>query len=309
MMGFSVLFRKELHELLRTGRAAVTLILYLLIGLGSPLVAKGLPWLFSHIPEDQLGGMDLIITQDPTLADAMAQYLKNLGLIPLLVVLLGMGAVNGERRSGLLSVILSRPVSRRAVLAAKALSTALLHVTGTVIAAAGCALYSQILFGGLWMPGFLAMNGVILLLNLLFAALTLLASVLTPSPGPQRPWASAASRSCPRWRRSRASADGPRRPSRSWRETLPLAACPCSPSSAWASPSGCSSACSSPQIGSSRGRSWDEPAQAGLERAPAWRLRPGILPRGALRGAGEREKHRDDRGFPLTRRPQGDRAP
>lgn len=183
MTGFGALFRKELLELVRTHRLLVAGVLYLLVGLGSPLLARAVPALLDLVPKDQLGGVEILITQDPTVKDALAQYLKNLNMLPLVAVLLSMGAVAGERRAQVLPMVLSKPVSRRAYLAAKAAATALLHTFGVFVAACGALLYTRILFGEVWIAGYVALNAVMLLVIFLFAALTLLASVALRSVG------------------------------------------------------------------------------------------------------------------------------
>ena len=183
MTGFGALLRKEFLEMVRTRRLLVALVLFVLVGLGSPLVAKGIPFLLSRIPKDQMGGVEMLLTQDPTVKDALVQYLKNFTMLPFLVVLLSMGTVAGERRREILPVVLSKPVSRRSYLLAKLVAPTVLHAGGTVLAAAGAYLYTRVLFGEVWIPGFIALNGALFLLLWLFLAATLLASVVARGAG------------------------------------------------------------------------------------------------------------------------------
>lgn len=183
MTGLLPLLRKEALEALRTHKVVVAWVLYLLVGLASPLLARLTPEILAMLPEEQLGGVELLITQDPTLDDALVQYLKNFTMLPLLAVLLAMGAVAGEKRQNTLAMLLSKPLSRRALLGAKLGIQAAIHGVGTVLAAGACGLYATILFGGLYWPVFLLANGLLLLGQWFFLAVTLLGSVATRSPG------------------------------------------------------------------------------------------------------------------------------
>jgi len=182
MTGFGPLLRKELLGLHRTGRLWVVLVIFLLVGLGSPLLASGLPALLSHLPEDQMRGVEILLVREPDLSDALGQYLKNLSLMPPLLVLVALGAFTVERQ-GPLPLVLSKPVSRRALLLSKASALGGLAVSGFACGAAGCALYSTVLFGPMDMGGFLALNGLLLLQALLLLGLTLLGGVLGRGQG------------------------------------------------------------------------------------------------------------------------------
>ena len=73
-------------------------------------VAKFTPQLLTSI-EGAEQFADLI--PEPTTADAMGQYIKNItqfGFI--LVIVLGMGAVAGEKEKGTAVMILSKPLAR-----------------------------------------------------------------------------------------------------------------------------------------------------------------------------------------------------
>ncbi len=149
---------RELRRLLRTRRVMVTCVLFVLVGLGSPLLAKLTPLLLRSLPPEQLGGLELLATAEPTQADALVQYLKNFGLLPILVVVSGMGAVAAPWTSGALALLLSRPVSRRAFVATVFAASAALYGVATALSAAGFAAYATVLFGRLDLLGFLALN-------------------------------------------------------------------------------------------------------------------------------------------------------
>ncbi|OFW57960.1 MAG: hypothetical protein A2W01_07780 [Candidatus Solincola sediminis] len=110
----TALLRKEAREQLKTYRLWVTLALFLVFGITAPLITKNLPNL---IPKTE---QFTIIMQEPTILDAASQYfsyLVQMGL--LLIILLAMGSVAGERSQGVLPMVLSKPVRRRDLLASK----------------------------------------------------------------------------------------------------------------------------------------------------------------------------------------------
>ncbi len=181
MSGFLAMLHKETLEAWRTHKLLVSCILYLLVGIASPLLAKLTPAMLAMIPQEQLGGVELLITKDPAVADAMAQYLGNIILMPVLAVLLTMGAVAGEKRRHTLGMLLARPVGRRALLAAKLVVPLGIHALGMLLAAGACGLYTLILFGELHWPTYLAVNGLLLLGMWFFVVLTLLASAISRS--------------------------------------------------------------------------------------------------------------------------------
>ena len=115
--GFGVLLRKELLEQWRTLRLPVIAAVFVLIGLGSPLLARFTPELV-----EALGGAQFqIVLPPPTTADAVDQLIKNVSQFGILVaVLLAMGSVATEKERGTAGLILTKPASRGAFLVREA---------------------------------------------------------------------------------------------------------------------------------------------------------------------------------------------
>src|SRR5688572_18128522 len=98
MRGLSVLVRKELLESWRTLRIPIVGGLFLLVGLGSPLLAKYLPEIIEAAAGDQLPTIPI---PTPVMADATAQLWKNLAQFgAFAAIILAMGAVSGELDRG-----------------------------------------------------------------------------------------------------------------------------------------------------------------------------------------------------------------
>ncbi len=108
------LLRKEAREQYRTYRLWVALALFLVFAITAPLITKNLPSLVPKTEQFE------IIMQQPTAADAAAQYFGYIVQMgALLVILLAMDSIAGERSRGLLPMVLSKPVRRRELLACK----------------------------------------------------------------------------------------------------------------------------------------------------------------------------------------------
>jgi ABC-2 type transport system permease protein len=178
MSGFAVLLRKELLEGWRTLRLPLVAIVFLLVGLSSPLLARFTPEILKAVGGDQFQ----IILPTPTAADAYDQLAKNAGQFgALIAILLAMGAVATEKERGTAALILTKPAGRGAFLVAKMAAIAATLGIGTAIAAAGAWFYTLVLFEPLSIPGFAAAAVLMWLAMLVYAAITFLASTLTRS--------------------------------------------------------------------------------------------------------------------------------
>ncbi len=180
MHALSILARKELVESWRTYRLPVIAVLFALVGLSSPLLAKFLPEIVKAAAGDTLGGAIPIPT--PTAADAVVQVQKNLGQFgALAAIILAMGAVATELERGTAAFILARPVGRGAFLAAKAIAIGLVLAVSVVLAIGLGWFYTAILFEPPPIAGWLALAILTWLALAAWAALTFLASVATGS--------------------------------------------------------------------------------------------------------------------------------
>jgi ABC-2 type transport system permease protein len=176
---FVTALRKELILQWRTRRFLVVMAVFILFGLTSPLVAKFTPEIIKNVAgAEQFAS--LIPT--PTVADAMAQYVKNItqfGFI--LAVLLGMNAVAGEKEAGTAAMILSKPMPRWVFVLSKFSAQALVYASAYLVAGLGAFYYTLLLFGSFDAVKFLGINLLLLLWLLTFVAAALLGSVIGPS--------------------------------------------------------------------------------------------------------------------------------
>jgi ABC-2 type transport system permease protein len=181
-MNFGSVFRKELQEQWRTYRFLIVVAVFAAFGLASPLLAKFTPEMLKAIPGVPAGLLAAIPA--PTITDAITQYVKNMSQFGILLALLvTMGVVVQEKERGTAAFFLTRPVSRETFLLAKFAALAVAFITGLALAAIGCWYYTLVLFAPLAWGPFLELNGLMLLVFLVYMALALLASTIARTNG------------------------------------------------------------------------------------------------------------------------------
>jgi ABC-2 type transport system permease protein len=180
MDGFSVFLVKELREAVRSNRFLVIGAVFLLLGIISPLAAKYTPELLQALGTSQAGVSITVPT--PTVADAIAQYLKNVAGTGILVALLiPMGIVAREKERGTAAFVLTKPLSRGAFLAAKLVALLAVLSFGVLVAAVAMYIYTAVLFQPVDAGGFIACTLLMLLSLLVYALFTFLGSTLASS--------------------------------------------------------------------------------------------------------------------------------
>jgi ABC-2 type transport system permease protein len=181
-MNFITVFRKEMLEQWRTSRFLIVVAVFAVFGLGSPLLAKFTPEMLKALPgvPPEL----LAAIPAPTVTDAITQYVKNMSQFGILLALLmTMGVVVQEKERGTAAFFLTRPVSRETFVLAKFASMAVTFTVSLSIAAIGCWYYTYVLFEPLAWGPFLVLNGLMLIIFLVYMALALLGSTLAHSNG------------------------------------------------------------------------------------------------------------------------------
>ncbi len=171
--------RKELVYLWRTRRVIVVAAVFVLFGLVSPVLARFTPEILSSV-EGAEQFADLI--PSPTVGDAIDQYVKNLSQFGfLIVVVVGMGAIAGEKEKGTAAMILSKPLCRWQFVTAKFIALCLLYTGALAIGMLGGYYYTLVLFGTLPFGTFVFQNVLLLLWLLSYVSMTLLGSALGKS--------------------------------------------------------------------------------------------------------------------------------
>ena len=176
---FFVLFGKELREQVKSYRLLILGLVFVFFGLASPLLAKFTPEILKRVGTDQ--GITIVLPE-PTAADAVTQFVKNVSQIALFVlVFLTMGSVVAEKERGTAAFVLVKPASRESFLAAKLL-TLWLCGTGAFALSAFCAYgYTAVLVPAPSVAGFVLGCALLLLHVLTFVTTTFFFSAVARS--------------------------------------------------------------------------------------------------------------------------------
>jgi ABC-2 type transport system permease protein len=178
-MTFIPSLRKELLELWRTYRFLMLVIVVVFFGMSSPLLAKYTPEIIKMIP----GGDSIsLVIPTPTVADAIAQYVKNVSQFGiLLALLLTMGTVVQEKEKGTAAMVLVKPLPRPTFLLTKILAIGLAFLSSLLLAALGAYYYTWILFEPINLGLWLVLNLFLWVYFLVYISLTLLFSTVSRS--------------------------------------------------------------------------------------------------------------------------------
>jgi ABC-2 type transport system permease protein len=180
-MSISPTLSRELRDLVRSYKLLFVPLVFVFLGVSQPIIIKLLPTLMKSASNLPQGAIIQIPTPPPAavIAGAFGSF-NQLGLITLILVV--MGAVAGERLSGVAATVLSKPVGRRSYLLAKMASYGLLTAFSLLLGLAAAAYYTGLLIGPVEWAAVANGYGLFLPYLLLVVALTLSCSTLLPSP-------------------------------------------------------------------------------------------------------------------------------
>lgn len=176
--GYRELLTKEVVEAWRTYRIALLCGLFAVIGIAVPLLIRFLPRLVRWF-----GATGEIGLADLGVADVVDVLVRNVSLAGgIAAILLTMGTVAGERRRGTLGLVLSRPVSRAAVIWAKFVALGMAFGLATGLAILAAWLYSALFFSPQAALPWGQLGAILWLSAMVHVAVTLFGSVVAPTP-------------------------------------------------------------------------------------------------------------------------------
>lgn len=148
MSGYAF-FKKEIKTILKTYRVWLIPLIFVFLGIFSPVTAKFMPAIVkSALQSDATQKMVIQFKlPEPTQADAYMQWIKNLSQFGMLaLILISMGLISEEKTRNTLPLIATKPVSRTAIVISKFVAQAGLLAVSGALGLATCYLYTYLLF-------------------------------------------------------------------------------------------------------------------------------------------------------------------
>lgn len=143
MTSFLTFTKKELIESVRTYKAFILIIVMVILGVMSPIIAKITPDLLSSM---DLAGMEISLP-DPTHIDSFTQFFKNMTQIGLIaIILLFSTSVCHERIKGSCILMLTKKLSRSSFILSKFLSMCILWTASYAFSVIITIYYTKCLF-------------------------------------------------------------------------------------------------------------------------------------------------------------------
>jgi ABC-2 type transport system permease protein len=182
MNGTIALLKKELLEQWRTSKILIIVLGFIFSGLQGPVVTKLLPEIIKSSSGD-MRGIQITIPEQTAL-DAILSYISQMAAFPsLIVILVVMGTLAGERERGTQVFVLTKPVSRTQFILAKYFSYLGIVVAAIILTATASAYYTLLLFSNSFSIGpFLALNLGVIAYSSYILALVVLCSSLFKTP-------------------------------------------------------------------------------------------------------------------------------
>lgn len=178
MTGYRQLVAKELLESWRTFRLPVMGLLFLALGISSPVVLKILPDIIRMFAPP---GFQITLP-DAGLSAVLDQFLKNtIQFGALAAILLTMGSVATEKERGTAAFVLAKPVTRDAFLAAKLTGIGIVFVVAIGLASIGGFVYTGLLFEWPAVLPWIAMSVLVWLSTMVYVGITFIGSVVMRS--------------------------------------------------------------------------------------------------------------------------------
>ncbi len=182
MNGTVALLKKEWLEQWRTSKILILVLGFIFSGLQGPIITKLLPDIIKS-SSGNLQGIQITVPEQTAL-DAILSYFSQMAAFPsLIVILVVMGTLAGERERGTQVFVLTKPVSRTQFILAKYFSYLGIVAGAIILTAAASAYYTLLLFSNSYEFGpFLALNLGVIAYSSYILALVVLCSSLFKTP-------------------------------------------------------------------------------------------------------------------------------
>lgn len=176
------LLKKEFLEQWRTSKILIIVLGFLFSGMQGPVVTKLLPDIIKA-SSGSMRGLQITLPEQTAL-DAIISYIAQMSAFPsLIVILVVMGTLAGERERGTQVFVLTKPVTRTQFILAKYFSYLAIVSAAIIVTAAASAYYTLLLFSSSYdFGGFLALNVGVISYSSYILAIVVLCSSIFKSP-------------------------------------------------------------------------------------------------------------------------------
>lgn len=118
MNGFFAFLKKEFFELSRSGKLVILGFIFVLFGIMNPAIAKLTPWILEQSADSFSQG---IVIGDVTVTamDSWGQFLKNIPMAMIVMLIMFCGTFTGEYSKGTLIPIVTKGLSRNSIVISK----------------------------------------------------------------------------------------------------------------------------------------------------------------------------------------------
>ena len=154
--------RKEMLERLRTYKIIGFALIFINWGFWSPVLTWLSPYILLLIEDEALQDQLRPQLTNPTVNAAVQQYTEFFTLLPFALILLLMPTIAWDRKTGMLEYEFSQPIMRAQIYLGKFLVDAGLIFAGIILSSGLCLVFTSILLGEVYIPGFYAVNGLLL---------------------------------------------------------------------------------------------------------------------------------------------------
>lgn len=118
MNGFFAFLKKEIFELLRSGKLVIFGFIFILFGIMNPAIAKLTPWILEQSADSFSQGI-MIGEVTVTAMDSWGQFVKNIPMAMIVMLVMFSGTFTGEYSKGTLIPIVTKGLSRNSVVISK----------------------------------------------------------------------------------------------------------------------------------------------------------------------------------------------
>lgn len=124
------MLQKEWMELVRSGKLLSIVVLFTLLGVMNPAIAKLTPWLMEMMTEEMAASSMMITSVEVDALTSWTQFFKNMPMAILAFVVIWSGSLTNELQTGTMTLILTKGLQRWKIFITKVILTVITWTAG-----------------------------------------------------------------------------------------------------------------------------------------------------------------------------------